>query len=218
MKRYIIEIDADKIFTYEATGGGDNFACRLLKPHGDKFHSTENHWDYWDWFAEETAAVELDACFLCPEDERQTLERLRNAAQDFTHAEQSSWRRSELKKFFATYRDAPTAKNFSWDACRLTFDDGKIFLLANLSTFVLTDDAPPAAKVSPPPKTKAKVRVWQPAAQSKPLEKISAPEQKIPQTPSAEPAEAREKISAADLQNFIAAQTHGQCAGESRKS
>ena len=221
MSRYIIEIGAGKIFSYEATGVGEQIRCRLLKPHGDKFHSAENHWAYWDWFEAETAVDELDACFICPESERQTVERLRNAAQIFKQAEHSTWRRSELKKFFTTYRDEPTTENFTLevDDCRLTFADGKIFLLAGLSTFVLTDDAPPAEKTSPP-KSKFKVKVYQPPAQvpeksSEP--EPSEPEKNIPQA-SAEPIESQEKISAEDLRSYIDKQTDEQCAGVSFKS
>ena len=224
MSRYIIEIGAGKIFSYEATGVGEQIRCRLLKPHGDKFHSAENHWAYWDWFEAETAVDELDACFICPEDERQILERLRNAAQIFKHAEHSTWRCSELKKFFAAYRDEPTTENFTLEAeaCRLTFAGGKIFLLAGLSTFALTDDAPPAEKTSTPPKTKFKVKVYQPPAQSPPNvvappEKISVPEKNIPQA-GAEPVESQEKISAEDLRSYIDKQTDEQCAGVSFKS
>lgn len=223
MSRYIIEIDAGKIFSYEVTGVGEQIHCRLLKPHGDKFHSAENHWAYWGWFEAETAVDELDACFICPEGERQTLDRLRNAAQIFKQAEHSTWRRSELKKFFTAYRDEPTTELFTLeaDACRLTFADGKIFLLAGLSTFALTDDAPPVEKLSPPPKTKFKVKVYQPPAQvpekiSEP-EQSSEPEKNIPQA-GAEPVESQEKISAEDLRSYIDKQTDKQCIGVSFKS
>ena len=225
MSRYIIEIGAGKIFSYEVTGVGEQIRCRLLKPHGDKFHSAKDHWAYWDWFEAETAVDELDACFICPEDERQILKHLRSAAQIFKQAEHSTWLRSELKKFFATYRDEPTQENFTLevDACRLTFDGGKIFLLAGLSTFALTDDAPPAEKTSPTPKkTKFKVKVYQPPAQSTPPSAVppetnSESEQNIPQS-SAEPVESQEKISAEDLRSYIDKQTNEQCAGVSFKS
>lgn len=222
MNRYIIEIDAGKIFSYEVADDGKHFGCRLLRPHGDRFYAAGDWSAYWDWFAGETAAAEPDICFVCPETERLILERLKDAALNcFKHAEPSTWKRSELKKFFSIYRDEPTAENFSWDAtnCLLTFSDGKIFFLAGLSTFALHDNLEP--KNSSSSKSKFKVKVYQPPAQvpekiSEP-EKSSEPEKNIPQA-SAEPVEPKEKISAEDLRSFIDEQTNEQCADVSIKS
>ena len=213
--KYIIEIGAGKIFSYEATGSGKQFICRPLRPHGDRFYAAQDYSAYWAWFEEETAVVEPDVCFVCPEAERQILERLKDAAQKiFKHAKPTTWKRSELKRFFTLYRDEPTAENFSWDenSCRLTFRDETIFLLASLSTFAFEDDT---ESKSSPSKSKFKVKVYQPPAQVP--EQTSVPETNIPQA-SAEPVESKEKISAEDLRSYINEQTFAQCDGVSFKS
>lgn len=93
MRRYIIEVEGEKIFSYSADG------LRLMKPHGDKFYLARKFSAYWEWFTEETAVDELDICFIYS-DESVTIEQIKNAAQKFPHSENSKWQIAELRKFF----------------------------------------------------------------------------------------------------------------------
>lgn len=214
MKRYIIELEGRKIFSYEAEGCDKNFRCRLMKPHGDKFYSTEKYLRYWSWFEAETAAEEPNICFICSAEELFAVEKLKNAAPNIND---SSWQMSELKKFFMEYRDEPLKENFHWDGSHreIIFDGGKILRLDGVN---LSDESEPAEEISPP-KSKFRVRVYSPPAEQKnfePPEKILEPEKNIPES-SASPAELKEKISAEDLRTYIEEQTDGQCNGISFK-
>ena len=205
MKRYIIEIDAEKIFSYEAEGCGQNFHCRLMKPHGDKFYTAGKFLDYWAWFAEETADGKPDICFIYVEDERQTLERLKK---DAPKLKNSTWEMSELKKFFTEYRDATSKENFRWEDGKIIFDDGRIFNLDGVANFILSDKTEPAREQ---PKPKFRVKVYTPPVnQEEPPEEISNPEKDIPPLIDL-PDEFKEKISVEDFQNYIEEQTGGQC-------
>ena len=93
MRRYIIEVEDGKIFSYAAAG------LRLMKPHGDKFYSARKFSAYWVWFTEEIAADELDICFIYS-GEPATIEQIKNTAQKFPHAEKSTWQMTELRNFF----------------------------------------------------------------------------------------------------------------------
>ncbi len=107
MNKYIIELDGKKIFTYEAEGADKNFRCRLMKPHGDKFHSAGKIWSYWDWFKDETAIEEPHIFFICSPEDLPTLEKLKSAAPKFHCVEDSTWQMSDLKKFLAEQRGEP---------------------------------------------------------------------------------------------------------------
>lgn len=151
MRRYIIEVEDGKIFSYAAAG------LRLMRPHGDKFYSAGKFSAYWEWFTEETAVDELDICFIYS-GESATIEQIKDAAQKFPHAENSTWQMAELRKFFTKYRDEPLKENFRWDENlrQISFDDGKIFKVDGLSDLILIPE-----KISEPSK-KSKIRVYTP--------------------------------------------------------
>ena len=217
MNKYIIELDGKKIFTYEAEGANKSFRCRLMRPHGDRFYSAGKYWIYWTWFEAETAIEEPHIFFICPPEGLPTLEKLKNAAPQFRYAEDTAWQMSELRKFFAEYREEPLKENFHWEETsrQIIFDGGKVLNLEGLPSFTLTDDKP--VEETPPPR-KFRVKVYAPPVEQENLdveqkksepEEISKPED-IPE--SAElPAELKEKISAEDLQSYIDEQTDGQC-------
>ena len=204
MNRYIIEVEDGKIFSYAAAGS------RLMRPHGDKFYSAENLSAYWEWFTEETAVDELDICFIFS-DEFATIEQLKNAAQKFPHPENSTWQMAELRNFFTKYRDEPLKENFHWDENlrQIIFDDGKIFTVDGLADLILEPE-----KISEPPK-KFKITVYTPPKKSI---RHDVSEPKKFSEPTELPAESQEKISASDLQKYIAEQTAGQCDTVSFKS
>lgn len=217
MNKYIIELDGKKIFTYEAEGAGENFSCRLMRPHGDKFHSARKIRSYWEWFKEETAIEEPHIFFIYAPEELPTLEKLKSAAPQVRRAADTAWQMSELRKFFAEYRDEPLRENFHWEETsrQIVFDGGKVLNLEGLPSFTLTDDKP----VEETPTTrKFRVKVYAPPAEQQNLdveqknfepEKISMPEDI---SESAELSdEWKEKISAEDLQSYIEEQTDGQC-------
>ncbi len=190
MNKYIIEIDGKKIFTYEAEGADKNFRCRLMKPHGDKFHSAGKIWSYWSWFEAETAIEEPHIFFICSPEDLPTLEKLKSAAPKFHCVEDTTWQISELKKFLAEQRGEPPE-------------------------LPPVEETPPRkfrVKVYAPPAEQQNLDVEQ--KKSEP-ENISKPEDI---SESAElPEEWREKISAEDLQSYIEEQTGGQCDGVSFK-
>lgn len=204
MRRYIIEVDDDKIFSYAESGS------RLMLPHGDKFYSAGNFSEYWEWFTEETAVDELDICFICS-GEPATIEQIKDAAQKFPHAKNSTWQMAELRKFFTKYRDEPLKENFRWDENlrQIIFDDGKIFKVDGLSELILDSE-----KISESPK-KFKIRVYTPPERPIRNEELGirneVSEPKKLSEPPELPAESQEKISASDLQKYIAEQTEGQC-------
>ena len=204
LRRYIIEVEGGKIFSYAAAG------LRLMKPHGDKFYPAGKISSYWEWFTEETAVDELDICFIYS-GEPATIEQIKSAAQKFPHAENSTWQMSELRKFFTSYRDEPLKENFRWDESlqQIIFDDGKIFKVEGLSTLILEPE-----KISEPPK-KFKIKVYVPPKESIRNEELGIREEVPEPKKFSEPlellAEFQEKISASDLQKYIAEQTDGQC-------
>ena len=204
MRRYIIEVEDGKIFSYAAAG------LRLMRPHGDKFYSAGNLSAYWEWFTEETAVDELDICFIYS-GETATIEQIKDAAQKFPHPENSTWQMAELRNFFTKYRDEPLKENFRWDENlrQIIFDDEKIFKVDGLSDLILEPE-----KISEPPK-KFKIRVYTPPKKSIGNE---VPEPEKFSEPTELPAEPQEKISASDLQKYIAERTAGQCDTVSFKS
>lgn len=188
-----------------------------MRPHGDKFYSARKISAYWEWFTEETAVDELDICFIYS-DESATIEQIKDAAQKFLHAENSTWQMAELREFFSEYRDEPLKENFRWDENfrQIIFDDGKIFKVAGLSDLILEPE-----KISEPPK-KFKIRVYTPPEKPIRHEELEisngVPEPKKISEPPELPAEFQEKISASDLQKYITEQTDGQCDKVSFKS
>ena len=211
MKRYIIEFEDGKIFSYAAAGS------RLMRPHGDKFYPAGKFSAYWAWFMEETAVDELDICFIYS-GEPATIEQIKDAAQKFPHPENSTWQMAELRKFFTKYRNEPLKENFHWDENlqQIIFDDGKIFKVDGLSNLILETE-----KFSEPPK-KFKIKVYTPPEKPISNEELEisneVPEPKKFLEPLELPAEFQEKISASDLQKYIAEQTDGQCDKVSFKS
>lgn len=211
MKRYIIEVEEGKVFSYAVAG------LRLMRPHGDKFYSVGKLSAYWEWFTEETAVDELDICFIYS-GEQATIEQIKNTAQKFPHSENSTWRIAELRDFFTKYRDEPLKENFRWDENlrQIIFDDGKIFKVEGLSDLIFGPE-----KISEPPK-KFKITVYTPPEKPIRNEELEIrndiPEPKKSLEPLELPAEFQEKISASDLQKYIAEQTDGQCDKVSFKS
>ncbi|MBR0061372.1 MAG: hypothetical protein IJP68_07815 [Selenomonadaceae bacterium] len=191
MNKYIIEIDGKKIFTYEAEGEDKNFRCRLMRPHGDKFHSAKKIWSYWTWFEAETAIEEPHIFFICSPENLTTLEKLKSAAPKFHCVEDTTWQMSELKKILAEQRGEPPEPP-------------------------PVEETPPPrkfrVKVYAPLAEQENLDVEQ--KKSEP-EEIPKPED-IPDL-SELPDELREKISAEDLQSYIEEQTDGQCDGVSFK-
>lgn len=188
-----------------------------MRPHGDKFYSAGKFSAYWAWFTEEIAADELDICFIYS-GEPATIEQIKNAAQKFPHAENSTWQMAELRKFFTKYRDEPLKENFHWDENlrQIISDDGKIFKLDGLSDLILEPE-----KISEPLK-KFKIKVYTPPEKTIRNEESAisseVPEPKKSLESLELPTEFQEKISASDLQKYIAEQTDGQCDTVSFKS
>jgi len=211
LRRYIIEVEDGKIFSYAAAG------LRLMRPHGDKFYSAGKISSYWEWFTEETVVDELDICFIYS-GKSATIEQIKKAAQKFPHAENSTWQMAELRKFFTSYRDEPLKENFRWEESlrQIIFDDGKIFKVEGLSDLILEPE-----KISEPPK-KFKIKVYVPhkeATRNEELEiRAEVPKPKKFSEPLELPNEFQEKISASDLRKYIAEQTDGQCDKVSFKS
>ena len=209
MRRYIIEVENGKIFSYAAAG------LRLMKPHGDKFYSAGKISAYWEWFTEETAVDELDICFIYS-GEPATIEQIKDAAQKFPHAENSTWQMTELRNFLTKYRDEPLKENFRWDENlrQIIFDDGKILKVDGLSDLILIPE-----KTSETPK-KSKITVYiPPEIIDKELEiGNEVPKPKKFSESIELPTGFQEKISASDLQKYIAEQTDGQCDKVSFKS
>lgn len=211
MKRYIIEVEGGKIFSYAA----DNL--RLMKPHGDKFYLARKFSAYWEWFTEETAVDELDICFIYS-NESDTIEQIKNAAQKLPHSEISKWQMAEIVNFFTTYRDEPLKENFRWDENlrQLIFDDGKFFKVDGLSDFIMDSE-----RLFKPPK-KFKIKVYTPPEKPDRIEELKIKNevpalQKFLESPEF-PHEFQEKISASDFQKYIAEQIDGQCDKVSFKS
>ena len=204
MKRYIIEIEDGKIFSYATDG------FRLMRPHGDKFYLANKFSAYWEWFTEETAIEELDICFIYSGD-LSTIEQIKNAARKFPHSKNSTWQIAELSKFFTKYRVEPLKENFCWNENlrQIIFNDGKIFKVDGLSNFILESE-----KISESLKN-FKIRVYTPPEKTNRNEESDIinknPKPKKISKLTELPAKFQEKISASDLQTYIAEQIGGQC-------
>lgn len=205
MHKYIIEFDGGKIFSHEMKRGGD---WQLLRPHGDKFYSAEKFSAYWRWFAE-SAGDEVAICFVCPVEEIPLAEKIIAAAPKFNCAQDSTWKLSELKNFFLTCH--PTKENFTWDETlsEIIFDCGQKFRLSGTGNFSLTDDTEPPEKISAP---KFTVKVYSPVERKKIPEPVTQDtSEEIPASEIQPPADAKEKVTAEDLRDYITEQTDGQC-------
>ena len=209
MKKYIIEVEAGKIFSYSAD------EQRLLKPHGDKFYHSEKISSYWNWFIEETATENPNVCFIFCESEQKTIDKIKKSAPKFFYLDEASWNLLEIKNFFSKYRNELLKTEFHFDEIlhKIIFDDEKIFKVDGLFNKLIID----AAKVPETPK-KFKVKVFTPTIQKKLdndvlkknlLNKSSKPQEFY--KPIEVFDKSQEKISAKDLQSYIEEQTDEQC-------
>ena len=108
MKRYIIETDAQNIWSYKAEDVAAGFVCKLMKPHGDKSHAMEDSADYWGWFKEAICLLQNDAvdiCFLYPEETQAEFEQFFKLKPQLCHPRQTSWTVTEVERFFYEYRE-----------------------------------------------------------------------------------------------------------------
>ncbi|MBR1645554.1 MAG: hypothetical protein IJ685_02130 [Selenomonadaceae bacterium] len=214
MHKYIIEFDGDKIFSYAMKRGGNWFNWQILRPHGDLYYSAEKFSTYWNWFDDEIADDEIAICFVCPVEEISFAEKIIDAAPKFNCAQDSTWKLSELKKFFLTCHLDPTAKNFTYDetSSEIIFDCGQNFRLRGTGNFSLTDDIKPPEKI-PAPK-KFTVTVYSPVERKKISETVTQPinePEKISANDIPPPVDAKEKVTAEELRDYLTEQTNGQC-------
>lgn len=216
MHKYIIEFGGGKIFSYERECNDTWYYWRLMRPHGDLFYSAENFSVYWNWFAAENADDEIAICFVCPVDEISLAEKIIAVAPKFDYVQDSTWNLSELKEFFSTCRLESTKENFSWNetSSEIIFDCGQKFRLSSTGNFSLHDDTEPPKEFSVP-KSKFTVKVYSPAQRKKISELVTEnkPEENSasdisPKTPL---IDAKEKVTAEELQAYIKEQTAGQC-------
>ena len=99
MKRYIIETDAQRIWSYEVEGEHAGFSCTLKNPHGDKSYAMEDAADYWEWLWDELGLLqgeEIDLCFLYPEEAKAEFEEFFQKRPQFCHPEQTAWKTAEV--------------------------------------------------------------------------------------------------------------------------
>lgn len=151
MKRYIIEIDDLRIWSYEVQGTSDTFSCKLLKPHGDKYYLLGESQDYWDWFLGETSLVtgaEIDICFLYLETAREKFKRIYELIPDskFSFPEKTDWKSSELSSYFIGFRDTKNEVTFADKPDRLLLETGETFVVNDMGNFCLINDVADSKK------------------------------------------------------------------------
>lgn len=238
MKRYIIETDAQRIWSYEVEGEHAGFSCTLKNPHGDKSYAMEDAADYWEWLWDELGLLqgeEIDLCFLYPEEAKAEFEEFFQKRPQFCHPEQTAWKTAEVEKFFHEHRCRTLRDKISYDeavGC-LHFSSGKFFFVRGLGDDGLVistgavrskdvhDASSPARKgkstskpkVYAPPKKKTPVRAERPReGLPVPSNEVGKSEKKDEEiSVKASESLPLDKVTSEDFQRFINEQVEGQC-------
>lgn len=234
MKRYIIETDVQKIWSYKAEDVAAGFACKLMEPHGDKSYAMEDRADYWEWFEEAICLLqsdEVDICFLYPEEAQTEFEQFFEMKPQFCHPRQTSWTVTEVERFFHEYRERTIREEIRYEeqSRRLTFLQGQVFLTKGLNDDGLAVSAlqtreAQGASVSErkeKPKAESKVKVYAPLPRQRPAHETTAAQSKAAKKPEAKKEEKipkgkdeppqLPKVNHEDFRRYIEERVEGQC-------
>ena len=227
MKRYIIETDAQRIWSYEVEAPEAGFACKLMKPHGDKTYAMEDRVDYWDWFKDEASLLpgeEIDLCFLCSETAQAEFELFFQQKPQFCYPEQTSWTVAELELFFHEYREQTMSGtvHYEKELRRLVFPSGQVVLArglgdGDLETSVEVVQTKEEKLLPQQCGKKPKVKVYSPAKEQQtvpqstdvPPKAVEKPKQGDEKIPRAE--KNVRKADGEDFQIYIEKRIEGQC-------
>ena len=146
MKRYIIKIDDQHIWSYVVDEEDNTFSCRLLRPHGGKNLLLENSDEYWGYFLKLISHVEgseIDICFLYLETARDKFKRIYELVpqNQFSYPKKNEWKTSELICYFRKFRDTKQEVTFAAKPDRLLLKNGETFVVNGLENFCLVNDA-----------------------------------------------------------------------------
>ena len=227
MKRYIIETDEQRIFSYKVKDEGAGVACILMRPHGNTSYAMEDMEAYWNWFRDEISLLpeeEIDLCFLYPQAAQKEFAAFFQQKPSFCYPKATAWNVTEVEKFFHEHRERALHDTIRYDAAegRLLFSSGEVFFARGLDDGGLraavkavqrkhSSGVPKrtsAVKVYTPPSTPSapeKTRAWEKAA---PKPEASRAEMMPKDTAVFLPAE---KVTGEDMQRFIEEQVKGQC-------
>lgn len=236
MKRYIIETDDQRIWSYEVEGSDTSFSCKLLKPHGDKAYWLEESQDYWAWFFGEISYVkeeEMDICFLYLETAKQEFKKFYELMPKFNYSSKAEWKASELIHYFHNYRSTTINVAMAENPNRFIQKNGKVVVVTGVGNFYLTNDAgliseanidlneDEAASIktdTTAAQKKSRIKVYYPKAQKDNADDIAEKSPPVlaikkDKSPTKNVGEdiPVEKITAEDLQRHIERQTEGQC-------
>lgn len=233
MKSYIIEIDDQKIWSYEVERMDTAFSCKLLKPHGDKAYWLEESQDYWNWFREEISYVEsteIDICFAYLETAQEEFRKFYGLMPQFNCYTKAEWKSSELIRYFQNFRCTKNNAEFKENPNRFILENGKVIIVSGIGAFCLVNDVASINKANGYSVTdgsvsgkmesnilpkKSRIKVYYPTernfddvpkAQSKPVIKKEEFSTRI-----VEKDIPLEKITAEDVQRYIERKTEGQC-------
>ena len=225
MKRYIIETDEQRIFSYKVKDEGAGVACILMRPHGNTSYAMEDMEAYWNWFRDEISLLpeeEIDLCFLYPQAAQKEFAAFFQQKPSFCYPKATAWNVTEVEKFFHEHRERTLHDTIRYDAAdgRLLFSSGKVFFARGLDDGGLrvavkavhrkhSPAAPKrtsAVKVYMPPSTpSAQIRDW---GENDPKPKVSRAEMMPKEAAASLPVE---KVTGEDMQRFIEEQVKGQC-------
>lgn len=195
MKRYIVEVDERRIYSYEVSGADSQMQCRLMKYHGEKYCRLEEHTAFWPWFKDEVSQLEgeeIDICFLYSSSASAAYKKVFDSKPAFSPPEKTSWSLAELTVFFHEYRDIPILGEIDYriSPARLVFSDDNTFMISGLQDFHLKnetqyvfrsknkeakfEDSSSAKKDDRLAlvKEKTKIKVFSPNEQKKPMETL----------------------------------------------
>lgn len=236
MKRYIIETDNQRIWSYEVEGTDTAFSCKLLKPHGDKAYWLEDSQDYWDWFLGEISHVEgteINICVLYLDTAQEKFQQFYELMPQFSYPVKADWKASELILFFQNFRSTTLEVTFAERPSRFIQKNGTAIIVNDRGNIHVVNDAASASEIDVDSVTedatakttkslislkKSRVKVYSPKEQTgkivNPVPKVSSTlaikKEKSPTNHVAEDFSS-ENITAEDLQRHIERQTEGQC-------
>ncbi len=148
MKRYILEIDRDQIWSYEAEDANAKIKFTLIRSHGDATYWLEDGFEsYWKWFEGVVSPLPetvIDMCFLYETSAKGQFEGLLRCMPDFKKPTETSWRLTELQTFFHVYRENHQSGTIEYLESTAMFhsSDGQTLCVSGVGSFHLLNDVP----------------------------------------------------------------------------
>ncbi len=148
MKKYLLEIEQTKIWSYKVQGEGREIDCELLRPFGEESYplkEKDGPDKYWQWFQRATSIpseMEIDICFLYEDAAHEAYETLLASMPSFKNPVKTSWRLSELRCFLREYRVRKRTETAEYqNGCsQFRLPKGERILVSGLGAFQLAMD------------------------------------------------------------------------------